>query len=55
MIMSVKEKIDTIDFIISVLMEHEKKLDNLIERMERNTEMMESIIKKEKLSNVVRT
>ena len=53
--MSVKEKIDSIDFIISVLMEHEKKLDNLIERMERNTEMMESIIKKEKLSNVVRT
>ena len=55
MIMSVKEKIDTIDFIISVLMEHEKKLDNLIDRMERNTDMMESIIKKEKFSKLINT
>lgn len=44
---------DTIDFIISVLMEHEKKLDNMIERMEENTDMMENIIKKEKLSKFI--
>ena len=52
--MSVKDKLDTIDFIISILMEHEKKLDKLIDRMETNTEMMESIIKKEKLSKLIK-
>ena len=48
--MSSKSKIDTLDFIINVLVEHEKKLDLLIERLERNTEMIEKIIKREILS-----
>ena len=51
--MSAKEKLDVIDFIISILMEHEKKLDKLLDRMETNTEMMESILKKEKLSKLM--
>ena len=47
--MSVKSKLDTLDFIINILIEHEKKLDLLIDRLEKNTNMIEDIIKKEKL------
>jgi hypothetical protein len=32
--MSAKSKMDTLDFIINVLIEHEKKLDIIIERLE---------------------
>jgi hypothetical protein len=44
--MSAKSKIDTLDFIINILIEHEKKLDLLIERLERNTDLIQDIIKK---------
>ena len=44
--MSSKSKIDTLDFIINILIEHEKKLDLLIERLERNTDLIQDIIKK---------
>lgn len=47
--MSVKSKLDTLDFIINILIEHEKKLDLLIDRLEKNTNLIEDIIKKEKL------
>ena len=47
--MSVKTKLDTLDFIISILVEHEKKLDLLINRLENNADLIEDIIKKEKL------
>jgi len=47
--MSAKSKIDTLDFIINVLIEHEKKLDLLIQRLERNTDLIQDMIKKEKL------
>ena len=47
--MSVKTKLDTLDFIISILIEHEKKLDLLIDRLENNADLIENIIKKEKL------
>jgi len=47
--MSVKSKLDTLDFIINILIEHEKKLDLLIDRLEKNTNMIEDIIKEEKL------
>ena len=47
--MSEKSKIDTLDFIINVLIEHEKKLDLLIQRLERNTDLIQDMIKKEKL------
>ena len=46
-------KMNTLDFIINVLIEHEKKLDNIIERLERNAEMIEDIIKKEKFSHAI--
>jgi hypothetical protein len=48
--MSLKSKIDTLDFIINVLIDHEKRLDIMIERLERHTEMIEKIIKREMLS-----
>ncbi len=48
-----KNKMDTLDFIINVLIEHENKLDKIIERLERNAEMIEDIIKKEKLSHAI--
>ena len=47
--MSAKSKMDTLDFIINVLIEHEKKLDLLIKRLERNTDLIQDMVKKEKL------
>lgn len=49
--MSSKSKMDTLDFIINVLIEHEKKLDLLIQRLERNTDLIQDMIKKEKLAH----
>jgi hypothetical protein len=51
--MSVNTKLDTLDFIINILLEHEKKLDLLIDRLEKNTDLIEDIIKKEKLIKMV--
>ena len=48
--MSLESKIDTLDFIINVLIDHENRLDAMIERLERHTEMIEKIIKREILS-----
>jgi len=45
---NLKRKMDTLDFIINILIEHEKKLDNLIERLEKNTENIEKIINNKK-------
>jgi hypothetical protein len=47
--MSANTKLDTLDFIINILIEHEKILDLLIHRLEKNTDLIEDIIKKEKL------
>ena len=49
MAMSSNAKLDSLDFIINILIEHEKKLDLLIDRLEKNTALIENIIKKEKL------
>ena len=49
--MSVKSKMDTLDFMINVLIEHEKKLDIIIERFENHAENIEILIKKERLNN----
>ena len=51
--MSVTTKLDTLDFIINILLEHEKKLDLLIDRLEKNTDLIADIIKKEKLIEVM--
>lgn len=51
--MSVNTKLDTLDFIINMLIEHEKKLDLLIDRLEKNTDLIEDIIKKEKLIKIM--
>ena len=51
--MSLKSKIDTIDFIINVLIDHEKRLDVMIERLERHAEMIENIIKWEMLPQTI--
>ena len=50
--MSVKDKMDVLDLIISILMEHEKRLDNSVERLENNIESIEHLIKKEKIYSV---
>ncbi len=51
--MSVSNKLDTLDFIINILIEHEKKLDLLIDRLEKNTNLLDNIIKKEKVIKVM--
>ena len=48
--MSLESEVDTLDLIIKVLIEHEKRLDIMIERLERHSEMIEKIIKREMLS-----
>lgn len=40
--MSLTEKIDVVDFIIHVLNEHERKLDDLVERLAVLTELLEN-------------
>jgi len=52
--MSVKNKLDVLDFIINILMEHEKRLEYLIEKLEKNTELIQNMIKTEKLSQVAK-
>jgi hypothetical protein len=53
--MGVKSKLDALDLIINVLIEHEKRLDDLIQRLEKNTEIIEEIIKREKISQIIGT
>jgi len=51
--MGVKSKLDALDLIINVLIEHEKRLDDIIGRLEKNTEVIEEIIKREKISRII--
>ena len=53
--MGVKSKLDALDLIINVLIEHEKRLDDIIERLEKNAEAIEEIIKREKISRIIGT
>ena len=46
--MKTQNKLDAIDFIIGILLEHEKKLDILVDRLEKNTELLENIIENKK-------
>ncbi len=50
--MSIENKLDALDFIIDILIEHEKKLDNIVQRLESYTQSIEYLIKKEKLYNI---
>lgn len=50
--MDTENKLDAIDLIINILIEHEKKLDNIVERLESYTKSIEYLIKKEKLYNL---
>lgn len=50
--MDTENKLDAIDLIINILIEHEKKLDNVVERLESYTKSIEYLIKKEKLYNL---
>ena len=49
--MKTQNKLDAIDFIIGILLEHEKKLDVLVDRLEKNTELLENIIENKKFAN----
>lgn len=49
---SVTNKLDALDFIINMLIDHEKRLDVLIERLEKNTDLIQQMIKTEKLSHL---
>jgi len=53
--MGVNSKLDALDLIINVLIEHEKRLDDLIQRLEKNTEVIEEIMKREKISRIIGT
>lgn len=46
------DKLDTLDFIINLLIEHEERLSILIERLEKNADMIQDILKTEKLSQI---
>ncbi len=46
--MKFETKMDALDFVINILIEHEKKLDMLIERLEETTRELEYIKKREK-------
>jgi hypothetical protein len=50
--MGVENKLDAIDLVINILIEHEKKLDSIVERLEAYTQSIEHIIKKETLYNI---
>jgi hypothetical protein len=45
---NLSRKMDTLDFIINILIEQEKRLDNIIERIEKNVENIEKIINNER-------
>ena len=47
--MAIKNKMDTLDLLINILIEHEKKLDSIIERLENHEQNIEHIIKRESL------
>ena len=53
MVMSVQTKLDNLDFIINMLLKHERQLDLLIDRLEKHIDMIDNIIKKEKLINIM--
>lgn len=53
--MNLENKIDVLDFIINILIEHEKKLDRIIERLEKHAQNIELIIEKEKIYNIAQT
>jgi len=46
--MKKQHKMDTLDFIITVLLEHEKKLDSIAERLENLTQDFDYMLKKER-------
>jgi hypothetical protein len=48
----ITNKLDALDFVINMLIEHEKRLDILIERLEKNTDLIQEMIKTEKLSQL---
>jgi hypothetical protein len=50
--MGVENKLDAFDLIINILIEHEKKLDSIVERLETYTKSIEQIIRKEALYNI---
>ncbi len=50
--MGVENKLDAIDLVINILIEHEKKLDSIVERLETYTQSIEHIIKKETIYNI---
>ena len=47
--MTIKNKMDALDLLINILIEHEKKLDSIIERLENHEQNIEHIIKRESL------
>ena len=49
--MSVKSKMDTLDFIINMIIEHEKKLNMIIDRLENYAQDIDNLIKRERLRN----
>jgi len=49
--MSIKSKMDALDFIINMIIEHEKKLNMIIERLENYAQDIDNLIKRERLRN----
>lgn len=50
--MGFRSKVDALDFVIRILITHEKALDNIVERLENVTQEIENMIMKEKYDSV---
>lgn len=50
--MSFKSKVDALDFVINILLAHQRTLENVVERLENVTQEIESLIMREKYDSI---
>lgn len=50
--MSFRSKVDALDFVINILIAHQKALENVVERLENVTQNIENMIMREKYDSV---
>lgn len=50
--MSFKSKVDALDFVINILLAHQRTLENVVERLENVTQEIENLIMREKYDSV---
>lgn len=50
--MSFRSKVDALDFVINILIDHQKMLENVVERLEYVTKEIEDMIMREKYDSI---